>query len=394
MFVSKNHLKLWIKALFSYSFLLFLIIIISPIIGEFDFNKDNSRYMLSALIQSEAAIIAIVITFSLVAVQYSASKYSARVIDVFKFKNPDFWILLIVYIGSMIYEIRVLLQVDEVYDPIFETPFLYNISTNYDPVFWSYNFGIFSFFALMLYMFNTFNLLKPTEIIKILAEDITETNIFTAINSIPYSDEDFRTPFRHNVLSINYPLFDIGDKDPILPIIDIISSSLTNSDTYTSKRGLNIIKIKIIYLINHKELIPFSDYDFKFSKYIEIQFLTIVRLVRVKKDEDFLYDASEFFYRIFKASIEKNLMILLDLSSSSLYYVGNIAVETKMELAFYNIRAKIVGIQIAYKNKIAEGVPSELRNNFDELSLKNSVNLRKLTEDAREKTDFNLPAFF
>ncbi|MEZ5334488.1 MAG: hypothetical protein R2741_04220 [Methanolobus sp.] len=45
---------------------------------------DNERYLLSALVQSLAATIALVITLSLVAVQLAAQSYSARVIDVYK----------------------------------------------------------------------------------------------------------------------------------------------------------------------------------------------------------------------------------------------------------------------------------------------------------------------
>lgn len=45
-------------------------------------DVDSARYMLSALVQSEAAIVALVVTLSLVAVQLAAQSYSARVIDV------------------------------------------------------------------------------------------------------------------------------------------------------------------------------------------------------------------------------------------------------------------------------------------------------------------------
>jgi predicted MFS family arabinose efflux permease len=57
---------------------------------------SSVKYMLSALVQSEAAIVAIVITVTLIAVQLTASAYSPRVIDIFK-KNVDMWILLLVY---------------------------------------------------------------------------------------------------------------------------------------------------------------------------------------------------------------------------------------------------------------------------------------------------------
>jgi len=69
--------------------------------------------MLSALVQSEAAIIAIVVTLSLVVVQLTASFYSAKITKIFR-KSPDLWILMISYIGAMIYSLVVLLMIEEV----------------------------------------------------------------------------------------------------------------------------------------------------------------------------------------------------------------------------------------------------------------------------------------
>lgn len=82
-------------------FLIFLLIYIIfnsifSYLGLLHTDVDSVRYMLSALVQSEAAIVAIVITLSLVAVQLAASSYSARVIEVFK-KTPDLWILIGIY---------------------------------------------------------------------------------------------------------------------------------------------------------------------------------------------------------------------------------------------------------------------------------------------------------
>ncbi|MCX9026253.1 MAG: hypothetical protein OIN85_09195 [Candidatus Methanoperedens sp.] len=51
------------------------------VFSYFDFlhtDVDSARYMLSALVQSEAAIVALVVTLSLVAVQLAAQSYSAR----------------------------------------------------------------------------------------------------------------------------------------------------------------------------------------------------------------------------------------------------------------------------------------------------------------------------
>ena len=89
--------KLWSGRIFVYSLLLLLVIFVGAIVfakfNLFHTDANSARYMLSALVQSQAAIVAIVITLTLIAVQLTASAYSPRVIDIFK-KNPDMWILL------------------------------------------------------------------------------------------------------------------------------------------------------------------------------------------------------------------------------------------------------------------------------------------------------------
>jgi len=62
-------------------------------------SADSACYLLSALAQSQAAIVAIVVTLTLVAVQLTSQTYSPRVMDLF-LKNFAFWILLLVYGNS------------------------------------------------------------------------------------------------------------------------------------------------------------------------------------------------------------------------------------------------------------------------------------------------------
>src|SRR3990172_2058972 len=68
--------------------------------------------MLSALVQSEAAIVALVVTLSLVAVQLAASSYSARIVEIFK-KTPDLWILIGIYGIAIFYGLGVLKLIEQ-----------------------------------------------------------------------------------------------------------------------------------------------------------------------------------------------------------------------------------------------------------------------------------------
>ncbi|MDK2937888.1 MAG: hypothetical protein PWQ51_52 [Methanolobus sp.] len=102
----------------SYIYLLALFII--PVLflsyAQIMFSDANSaRYMISALIQSEAAILGIVITLSLLVVQQSATSLSPRVISIFRNfkKNPDFYLLMMIYLGAMLYNSLVLKAIKE-----------------------------------------------------------------------------------------------------------------------------------------------------------------------------------------------------------------------------------------------------------------------------------------
>ncbi|HIE31892.1 MAG TPA: DUF2254 domain-containing protein, partial [Methanosarcinales archaeon] len=99
----------WIARPFWYFAL--LVVVLGVCYGAFNYlnlyhtDADSARYMLSAMVQAQAAIIAIVITLTLIAVQLTASAYSPRVIDIFK-KNPDMWLLLGFYGFSMLQYFR------------------------------------------------------------------------------------------------------------------------------------------------------------------------------------------------------------------------------------------------------------------------------------------------
>ena len=71
-----------------------------PNVSFFQTDVDSARYLISTIVQSKVAVIAIVFTLSLIAVQQTTSTYSPRVIDIYKDhkKNKPFFILLCAYI--------------------------------------------------------------------------------------------------------------------------------------------------------------------------------------------------------------------------------------------------------------------------------------------------------
>jgi hypothetical protein len=170
---------------------------------------DNERYLISALVQSLAATIALVVSLSLVAVQLAAQSYSARVIDVYK-NNPDMWILLSIYIAVIFYGLGLLKVIDIG---------VAGINMEF-AIFAAYFLGFFAFVCLVPYMLKTLDLLKPSVVIKLLAADITKEKILETLKKDG----------------------EIADKDPVQPIIDMINAALERNDYETVRNGLKAIK--------------------------------------------------------------------------------------------------------------------------------------------------------
>ncbi|MFZ3059346.1 MAG: DUF2254 family protein [Candidatus Methanoperedens sp.] len=179
--------------------------------GSLHTDVDSARYMLSALVQSEAAIVALVVTLSLVAVQLAAQSYSARVIEVFR-RTPDLWILMGIYGVAIFYGLGVL--------KLIENPLVGRMSNLEGYVAFSYYLGVFAFVALVPYIWNTLEMLKPSTVIDILAKRITKESILVSIDEKQEKSDG---------------------KDPILPIVDIVRGSMMKYDTETVIYGLRVI---------------------------------------------------------------------------------------------------------------------------------------------------------
>lgn len=230
-------LKEFFKCLGCYIKDLWILLIVSAIIlltlhFSIQSNANSVRYMLSALVQSEAAIVAIVITLTLIAVQLTASAYSPRVIDIF-IKNPDMKVLFCLYGISIFYGLLVLRYVDEAEGSVViqsvimaygHIPIVLVSTESAQSLFeWltlgALLLGIFSFAALIPYIQNISELLKPSNIIRRLSENINE-DVLKYINKNPN---------------------DTNIRDPVQPIVDIICGALEKHDLETARESLEII---------------------------------------------------------------------------------------------------------------------------------------------------------
>ncbi len=216
-----NDTSLWARRLALYFSLYVLIIVSHLFFRRFDWwhtDVDSARNLLSGLVQIEAAIVAIVISFSLVAIELAASSYSTRAIEVFR-KTPDLWILIGIYGISMFYGLGVLKLIEKANQ---HANSLSNLEVH---ISFSYYLGIFAFVALVPYIWKTLDMLRPSTVINILSEKITKTNILA---------------------------IEKGQDNPIQPITDIIRGSLMNYDYETLRDGLRAISDRANFILETK----------------------------------------------------------------------------------------------------------------------------------------------
>ena len=273
-----NSKKSFYMKVSGYGILLIISMIFELLVLIFNFipsNADSARYMISAFIQSEAAILSIVITLSLFVVQQSSSSYSPRVVELFKDikKNPDFSILIVIYIGVMLYSALVLKAINDdftviktIENELFSIEIIKtNIShATIQALIWlTYFLALFAFLSLVLYVKHTIDLLNPSNIISMLSEEIT-LNLKSA-----YLGNHSKGNPRDGI-----------DNDPIVPLIDIVRGSLMIYDYETVRNGLRAIESRVISIIekeNFENKLIKSMYETIFSHFERIGQLAVVR---------------------------------------------------------------------------------------------------------------------
>lgn len=115
------------KAWFVYPLTFFVASLISTrLFLKFDMipiDADTARYTLSALIQSESAIVAVIVSLSLVAVQLTASSFSFEITKIFR-DSEDLWMILTSYIGTIVFSLFVLQMINKSFSSGFDIFFI------------------------------------------------------------------------------------------------------------------------------------------------------------------------------------------------------------------------------------------------------------------------------
>lgn len=293
--------------------------IVNIYFNSFKIDDASARYLLSALVQSLAAIIAIVVTLTLVAVQLTASAYSPRVIDIFK-EDKVMWWLLVWYGLSIFSGLFVLEMIGGTYSNSWCIIVPLEIL-----VLLVYLMGIAAFIGLFWHIGNMIDLLKPENIIKRLADKITKDRILNL------------------------------KEDPIQPMMDIIHGSVMKYDIATTRVGLKTVTGQVIKIID-------SDSQEEISKSFCSHFNLVSKLTVRNTDEESTGEVIVNLGRFGKSATENGLKDAALKVLDSLGDIGEIVAEKGFDDATSKVAESLkdVGTSAAEKESEFENVATQV----------------------------------
>ena len=184
-------------------FLLFTIValLILTLTGLlFGGSSDSARYLLSALAQTQGAIIAIVVSLTIVAVQVASQAYSLRITDLL-LRSWLFWFLLLVYGVSITYDVillNMLTNDNTITLAVFVNASIYLLTV--------------ALWLLFPYTKKTIQILSPERIVSSLAQDILKKK------HVGFADEE---------------------EHELVPLFDIMKKTIKNEDIQTAKDAIS-----------------------------------------------------------------------------------------------------------------------------------------------------------
>ena len=262
--ISKIKDTIKLPYLFYLFVLLILLIVVIAIFNCIDENifysasKDSSLYLLSAMAQALAAILAIVIGFSFVAIQLSTQIGNPRVLDL-HLKSKSFWGILVVYAFSISYDLLLLRIIHEG-----------NITILVDLINFSIFLTIISFISIFPYTHYTIQHLKPEKIIK-------------------------------GIIEIKSDDVEQLKRDTILPIADIMNKSIITDDPHTLKVGLDELEKLNLEIIKSKKN---STHKFEILKYYSMKISRLIDTAFSNNQEDSILEITDSLRNIGISSIK------------------------------------------------------------------------------------------
>lgn len=294
---------------------------------------DSVKFFISSLIQSEATVIAIVITLSLVMIQLTASTYSARVIDIFK-ESSIIWIILGTYVTAIVYGLTILKFIDVI---------AASGISNFETIIWiAYLLAIFAFGALILYLIIALNIMKSSTVITSFARKLTRDNILSGVSENERIVENDSTSLNYSYIYPDVRKSGIEiDADPIQPIIDIIHSSMMKYDYGTMRHGLNVLENYMVDILMNNE---FGNDEGIITKHILNHIERVGKLAASREDEDSVEEVVNVIFIIGMSAVEHKIENLASQTVNSIKNIGRSAIRREMddiEMIIINLIAEI-----------------------------------------------------
>ena len=316
-----------------------LVIYFSPC-NLFGGSADSARYLLSALAQSQAAIVAIVVTLTLVAVQLASQTYSPRVMDLF-LKNWQFWSLLLIYGISIMYDVVLLsmippISANETLNVTF--PILRMVLGIEVLIFVGLVLMTATFSALFLHVGYTMKKLKPKSIIKELSEEIDVKSFVEKVSKRCRGDSG--DGGSREVTE---------DEDQVLPLVDVTKRAIRADDLATAKYGVYKLKDICKDILNGKEYKEERNDILRcFRSHLE----DIGKVASYHGDERTVCEAAGALHELADIAIENGLEDEnIKCVSLALYYIGNSSAERRLMDATTGVINALGGVGVSAAGK-------------------------------------------
>jgi hypothetical protein len=247
-------------------------------------DLENARGILEGVgVEGLSAIFAIVISLTLMAVQFASQQYTHRIMDL-HIKSLTFWAVITVYLGSLLYNIFMLGSL--------EAP----VESKYIEV--SMLLSALCFLMLIPFFAITMIRLRPETVI-----DNMLTRVDTAyLNSIKDLMQDGEARIA-------------GERDKLLPITEIIEKSIGNGDRGTVRFGLGEIYDR--YMANLRK-----ENESYVSLYFLGHILGIGREAIIEADDDTIVQVLEIFGEVGTHTITQQMNFTTKLALEYLDIIG------------------------------------------------------------------------
>ncbi|WP_255360705.1 MULTISPECIES: DUF2254 family protein [Methanobacterium] len=280
---------------------------------------ESTRFVLSTLVESEATVIAIVITLTLVVLQLTASSYSTRVIDIFE-DSPSIWLIVGIYIIAIGYGLTVLNAIDAIHA---------SGILNFEISVWvAYFLGIFAFGALIPYLLGSLEIMKSSTVVDRFAERITNENILAGVQEsekiVGADSNDISYSYIYS--DIMRPVIDT-ESDPVQPVIDIIHSSMMKYDYGTMRYGLNVLENYMMATLKNGK---FEREEGIVVKHIFTHLERVGKLAASRDDEDSVMEVVITIYLIGKTAMENKIESVVGEAVNSIKNIARLAINREM----------------------------------------------------------------